>query len=291
MTEVMDGFHEQPACMALNEDQLLGILTLPADGVPRSVALLMLVGGPQYRAGAHRQFVHLARTVAAAGWPVLRFDVRGMGDSTGRARGFEDQDDDVRVALDTLVQTCPGVRHVLLWGLCDGASAAALYVARTADPRVGGLLLLNPWVHSDELEASVQLRHWYGQRLFQVSFWRKLLHGRVGWSSLKAWLETVRTARAAAASTDGPEPDFRQGMLRGLRLAPRSGLVLLSRLDATAQAFDLLCQRSATWAQQVRQNHLRVQWLEDADHTLTQPSHRAHVAELTLAELAGIHNL
>ena len=39
--------------------------------------MVIVVGGPQYRAGSHRQFTLLARHIAAAGYPVLRFDARG----------------------------------------------------------------------------------------------------------------------------------------------------------------------------------------------------------------------
>ncbi|KAB8057318.1 hydrolase 1, exosortase A system-associated, partial [Janthinobacterium violaceinigrum] len=59
--------------------RLVGILSLPAAPGPRGV--LIVTGGPQYRVGSHRQFVLLARALAAQGVPVLRFDLRGMGDS------------------------------------------------------------------------------------------------------------------------------------------------------------------------------------------------------------------
>ena len=44
-----------------------------------SRGMLIVVGGPQYRAGSHRQFTLLARDVAATGVPTMRFDYRGMG--------------------------------------------------------------------------------------------------------------------------------------------------------------------------------------------------------------------
>ncbi len=50
------------------------------------VGVAIIVGGPQYRAGSHRQFILLARRLAHAGIPALRFDYRGMGDSPGAMR-------------------------------------------------------------------------------------------------------------------------------------------------------------------------------------------------------------
>jgi len=51
--------------------------------------VLIVVGGPQYRVGSHRQFLLLSRRLAAEGHPVMRFDYRGMGDASGAMRGFE----------------------------------------------------------------------------------------------------------------------------------------------------------------------------------------------------------
>jgi len=67
--------------------------------------VLIIVGGPQYRVGSHRQFVLLARHLAAQGIPVMRFDVRGMGDSKGKPRNFGQLDDDLRAATDCFFAT------------------------------------------------------------------------------------------------------------------------------------------------------------------------------------------
>src|SRR5690349_24048098 len=55
----------------------------------RSRGVLLVVGGPQYRVGSHRQFALLCRRLAGRGVPALRFDYRGMGDADGAARTFE----------------------------------------------------------------------------------------------------------------------------------------------------------------------------------------------------------
>ncbi|RME66758.1 MAG: hydrolase 1, exosortase A system-associated, partial [Alphaproteobacteria bacterium] len=52
---------EQPLCFRAADAHLLGVLHRPDGAPPSSVGLLILVGGPQYRVGAHRQYVHLAR--------------------------------------------------------------------------------------------------------------------------------------------------------------------------------------------------------------------------------------
>ena len=77
----------QPVAFACGQDWLLGVVTRPEK--PRSRGVLVAVGGPQYRAGSHRQFVLLANDLAAQGYAVMRFDYRGMGDSTGEPRTFE----------------------------------------------------------------------------------------------------------------------------------------------------------------------------------------------------------
>jgi uncharacterized protein len=91
------GTLEQPIWIDCNGDRMLGIHTRGA--VRRGVGVLIVTGGPQYRAGSHRQFTLLARRLAADGYDSLRFDVRGMGDSTGEPRSFTELDDDIDAAL------------------------------------------------------------------------------------------------------------------------------------------------------------------------------------------------
>src|SRR5437660_6007124 len=68
-------------------ESLVGVVSAPAGNPRRGV--VVVVGGPQYRAGSHRQFTLVARSLANGGFPVLRFDHRSMGDSTGSPRAFD----------------------------------------------------------------------------------------------------------------------------------------------------------------------------------------------------------
>src|SRR5690606_34644237 len=105
--------------------------------------VLIIVGGPQYRVGSHRQFVLLARYLAERGIPVMRFDYRGMGDSDGDMRTFEHVGKDLGSDIDYFFSECSFLKDIVIWGLCDAASAALFYAHQ--DRRISGLVLLNPW--------------------------------------------------------------------------------------------------------------------------------------------------
>ncbi|MDB5838838.1 MAG: hydrolase 1, exosortase system-associated, partial [Herminiimonas sp.] len=166
-------YEERTICFACEDCWLYGVLSMPERPVSRGV--LIAVGGPQYRVGSHRQFTLLARYLASHGVPVMRFDYRGMGDSEGEARDFEDVDQDLRAAVDQFMREVPALEELALWGLCDAASAVLFYAHR--DPRVTGLALLNPWVRTDSGIAKTYLKHYYLRHLFGRDLWKKILRG------------------------------------------------------------------------------------------------------------------
>ena len=156
-------------------ERLLGILHHAHEPISE-IAVVLVVGGPQYRVGSHRQFVLLARALASAGIAVFRFDYRGMGDSTGEPRDFEQISDDIRSALDTFTTRLSGLRGTVLFGLCDAATANAFYAL--GDERVVGQIALNPWVRTSEGEAQAFIKHYYLKRVLSRDFWRKVFHMR-----------------------------------------------------------------------------------------------------------------
>lgn len=260
---------------------LTGILHLPPSTAPsRSTALVIVVGGPQYRVGSHRQFVLLARAAAAAGYAVLRFDTRGMGDSDGQHPGFEQLSADLAAAVDALVARLPGISSVALWGLCDGASAALLYVDERRDPRVRGLCLANPWVRSTQTQARVTLRHYYTQRILQPEFWRKLLRGRIGREALREFQSNRLAARSG--STAAVTAPFHERMLRGLVNFEGPVMVLLSEHDYTAREFSERTQTDARWQAALRRPRVHLRDLPGADHTFSDAGaqHRAEAETL-----------
>lgn len=255
--------------------RMVGILSLPAAPGPRGI--LIVTGGPQYRVGSHRQFVLLARALAAQGWPVLRFDLRGMGDSEGSARDYRAAGPDIAGALAQFFAAVPSLREVALWGLCDGATAAACHAPR--DARVYALILLNPWVRSSAGLARATLRHYYLPRLLQGAFWRKLAGGGVRMGASLASLRQVAAATQVQKQTqedDAPAP----ALLRALTQFQGKVLLILSGDDLGAREWQTLLRGDGAW----RAVAARAQWtqaqVDGANHTFASAAWRGEVEQL-----------
>lgn len=275
---------EQAIVFPCAGEQLLGIITNPESG---NTGVLIVVGGPQYRVGSHRQFLLLARALAAAGYPAMRFDYRGMGDSTGDLRNFETVDADIAAAIDAFTAACPCVVRIVLWGLCDAASAALLYWDSTRDQRIGGLTLLNPWVRSEATLARAHIKHYYAQRLLRPEFWRKLLGGQLGIGrAIGGFLNSLRQSRQVGSNIGGQaQLSFQERMLRGLGEFPGAVLLILSGDDYTAKEFIESTKASAAWQSVLSGGNIATRDVAGADHTFSSAEWRHVVEEATLAWL------
>ena len=268
-------------------ERLLGVVSAPEDAlVTGDLGVVIVVGGPQVRAGSHRQFVQLARHLAAQGLPTLRFDVRGMGDSSGPQRSFEHLAADIGAAIAALQQARPEVRRVALWGLCDAASAALLYLHERPDPRVAALCLANPWVRSEASLARTQVRHYYGQRLLQKEFWLKLLSGRVAASAWRDFIDSLRAARAAAPAA---QASYQVRMAQAWRAFDRPILLLLSGDDYTAREFAGVATSDPAWRGALAQPGVTRHDLRDADHTFSDAPAARQAERLTAAWLLRLN--
>jgi exosortase A-associated hydrolase 1 len=266
-----------------------GIVTAPLGAAApvgaEQVGVLILVGGPQYRIGSHRQFVLLARHLAAHGYAVLRFDRRGMGDGAGERVPFEAMGAEIDAAAAALKRACPQVRKLALWGLCDGASAALVHWQQMRDPGIAGLGLLNPWVRSTATQARALVKYYYLKRLGQPDFWRKVLSGK--FSGAKAARELAGNL-AGAVKGDAGGADWHALMAQALREYPGELLLVLSGQDYTAREF-------TEWTRTVphlagfdqRAGVTRCE-LPQADHTFSTAAWRAGVEHATLAWLERI---
>ena len=275
---------EEVLSFCCGQARLWGICSRPPAGVvPQTIAVVIAVGGPQYRVGSHRQFTLLARRLAAQGFPTVRFDCRGMGDSDGDVPGFEHVGPDLHAAIDAARRACPAVRHVVVWGLCDAASAAMMHAVTHAD--VAGVVVANPWARSEASLAAARVKHYYGTRLMQRSFWAKLLRGGFDWrASFGALWSNLKGARSLSR-TGCAAPDtqpFQVRMARGLAGFRGRVLLIMAENDLTAQEFLQYTAVSPAWRGLLdRANVSRVD-VAQADHTFSSRAWRQQVEDVTI---------
>jgi exosortase A-associated hydrolase 1 len=264
-------FEDHPCRFDCHGDLLYGILSIPEKITAKGIVIV--VGGPQYRAGSHRQFALLARELAADGVPVMRFDYRGMGDSEGDSRDFDNIGDDIRCAIDHFMQAVPGMREVAIWGLCDAASAALFYACQ--DPRVTGLALVNPWVRTQTGMARTYLRHYYASRLLAPELRQKILQGRFDYLAAgRSFFSLLH----AAFSKKIPHTTLPDRMFDGYSRFRGKVLLILSGNDYTAREFADLSSASGKWTRMLADGRtLRVE-LAGANHTFSTAEWREKVA-------------
>jgi uncharacterized protein len=261
-------------------ETLLGLVAQPE--AMNATGVLILVGGPQYRVGSHRQFVLLARRLAAEGYAAMRFDFRGMGDSTGDFPGFEHVGADIDAAIAAFFRACPALKRVVLWGLCDAASAALLYSGEHQDAHLAGLCLLNPWVRSEGSLAETRIRRYYLQRLLQRDFWLKLLDGRFRLGqSLTSLGQNLRSVLAGSGRSPG-KPCFQEQMADEMRRFPGRLLLILGGEDMTGKEFELAARSDPAWAGVLGRPDLACHRVAGADHTFSSRRWRQEVEQVVL---------
>ena len=125
-------------------DGCFGWLHLPVAGVRADVAVLLCTGVGADGMVAHSQFRQLASNLAAAGYPALRFDYPGAGDSRDPEAGADLWAvwlGSVHKAADWL-RNETGAQRLVICGLRLGATLAATVAGERAD--VAGLALIAP---------------------------------------------------------------------------------------------------------------------------------------------------
>ncbi|MDP2902690.1 MAG: hydrolase 1, exosortase A system-associated [Methylovulum sp.] len=286
---------EIPVVFKCQGKQLIGMIH-QAD-TTAGVGVLMIVGGPQYRVGSHRQFVLLARYLAAQDIPVMRFDVRGMGDSEGQPRSFQQIDHDIRAAIDYFLEHCPTINHVVLWGLCDAASAALFYAYQ--DERVKGLVLLNPWVFTEKGAAKAYLKHYYLPRLFSSDLWHKIYDLKFDYlHSLAALVALFKNIinYAVLEASDINQVDWMDVRLNlpccmreCMRRFKYPILLILSGQDLTADEFKETVKSDTEWQRLLEDSRISRYDFIEADHTFSSNVWRDQVALWTLTWVNGLY--
>jgi exosortase A-associated hydrolase 1 len=223
------------------------------DAAPGTTGLLLISGGNEIRAGAFNSQSRLAADIARVGFPVFRFDRRGIGDSEGENRGFRKSHKDIAAALLAFRALAPQVERVVGFGNCDAASALMLAAGAECD----ALVLSNPWTieeDEDDTPPPSAVRSRYAEKLKNPREVLRLLSGGVDLRKLARGLMQAFKAKAAPSSL---AEDMRAG------LGDFGGPVrfLLAEGDRTAQVFAERWDAADT----------RIARCPGADHAYSQP--------------------
>jgi len=229
------------------------------DTAPGASGLLIVSGGNEIRSGAFGGQADLAARIAAAGYPVFRFDRRGIGDSEGENRGFLHCAKDINAAIDAFRAMAPQVSRVVAFGNCDAASA--LMLARGAG--VDALVLSNPWTieqndGADQTPPPAAVRSRYFAKLKKPHEIMRLASGDVN-------LRKLARGLVRALGPNPPPSSLAKRMAEGLAGFAGPVRILLATADRTAQVFEAAWDRSDP----------RIRRCEGAGHAYVEPEHRA----------------
>lgn len=229
------------------------------DTAPGTAGLLIVTGGNEIRSGAFGGQADMAARIAAAGFPVFRFDRRGVGDSEGENRGFRHSAEDIAAALAAFRAQAPHLTRVIALGNCDAASALMLASGAGAD----GLVLSNPWTiedsgPDDSTPPPDAVRARYLEKLKNPREIMRLATGGVNLAKLARGL-------VHALTPPPPPSSLAQDMAAGLAGFTGEVRILLATADRTAQVFE------AAWDR----NDPRIRRCEGAGHAYVDPDHRA----------------
>lgn len=271
---------EVPFVFDCQGESLIGIVHQPVQSA--SIGVLIVVGGPQYRVGSHRQFLLMARSLSANDISVLRFDYRAMGDSGGDGVDFENVDIDIAAAIDQFYERMPNLQGVVIWGLCDAASAGLFYAHK--DARVKGLVLLNPWVRTESGEAKAYIKHYYLARFLSGNFWKKIITGQ--WNvmaSLQSFIGLLIKSRTSTTVDDAhsvldSRAPLPKRMAEGLSRFTGNVLIMLSgKNDYVACEFRDMVAESDEWKKLLSRESVQTKTLAEANHTFSSAEWRNQI--------------
>lgn len=213
-------------------------LAVALDEAPGTTGVLMVSGGTELACGAHGAMARIAADLAARGFPTVRFDRRGVGDSTGADPGFAASAPDIAAALAALKAQCPHVTRVVATGNCD--AACALLLARA---EVDATVLTNVWLDRQEgtgeaaaLPPAAAIRRRYLQKLTSPKEWWRLVSGGVDFRKLLAGLGAARRVE--------PATDLTRRLASSLAANDTPVTLLLAEHDATAMGFSAALGRA-----------------------------------------------
>ncbi len=250
----------------------------------KSTGLLIVSGGNEIRAGAHAGMAKLAQSIANRGYPVFRYDRRGIGDSGGTNAGFMASAPDIAAASEHFRIVSPKLDKIVGFGNCDAATALALF---TRQAKLNALILANPWVIDEANEdtakpvtpppSAIRARYW--KRLTNPATLIDLFKGRIDFRKLRAGLKTAskkqQNSRLALKLKDA------------LLASDSRCEILLAARDTTALAFEA-AWKSADYGSVRKMANITIQTLDSASHSFADEESKTWLEEHILAVIEAV---
>ncbi|APX66731.1 hydrolase 1, exosortase A system-associated [Sphingomonas sp. gentR] len=198
------------------------------DEADRDTGLMIVSGGNEPRMGAHRGQAMLAARIAAHGYPVFRFDRRGVGDSEGANGGWTSSGPDIAAAVDAFADAA-NLSRIVGFGNCDAAAALAMFGAEAGFAKV---LLSNPWLSEepDALPPAAAIRRHYAKKLVNPAEWLRLARGAVDLGKLRQGLTKIAAAPSPLDATAAP-------LISAIHGWAEDAAIIVAQGDATGVAF------------------------------------------------------
>jgi alpha/beta superfamily hydrolase len=285
-----------------DDGRLFGVLTFPVTDQPTRHSIILANAGAVHRIGSNRLYVTAARAWAERGFPVLRLDIGGLGDSPVFGDMAENDTYSSRAVADigaaaAALRRMYGDRGVIVGGLCSGAHAA-FHAALELDG-IAGIVMLNPivfhWKSSDALDVAAwmtyqQVRQ-YQQSATRLDSWGRLLMRQVNVRRLGATLfqrlgDRVRAGVGAVVKevqrvTAGEPPGDDAGRDLG-RICDRGTNVLLLFSEGDPGLDFVRLHHKRALGRLRRRQSFELTVIPIAGHTFTAiPAQRAVIAAVT----------
>jgi exosortase A-associated hydrolase 1 len=255
--------------------KLYGVLHVPETKNPVDTGVIIVNGGPQTRVGSHRIYVLLARFLSSRGHYVLRFDYEGLGDSEGSFVGFQHAGPSIGVAVEALGNEFSKPPNIILWSICNGATASAIW-ASGSQGRISGLILCNPFVfNAQHGMGDAFLKHYYAKRFFDKELWTKVFCFRFNF--IQAWSSFYKFFKNSSyfprlqrwLNAKSIESSLEERFFQGIRRCGRPAMLILSENDIVARYFMDFMRVRKDIAPLVSMGRVRKEIIKGADHTFT----------------------
>ena len=262
----MDAVRERVHVFGRNRS-LIGIVSEPAAGPWRNVAVVIPNAGIIHRVGPSRFVVEVGRALARAGYRVIRFDLSGIGDSPWSPESAT-LEEIIRLDLQDAVELAVRDQRagaVAFLGLCSGADNSI--VAAFTERRVRGLVLIDPTV--------------YPTRGFHVRRTLRRLRSPRSWWSVVSGRSLFLRLRARLSPPPTPPPHLD----RSVPTVAEQARMIAAMSARQVRFLYVLTSGAHVYCNHPRQvveslpgafgpSSLRVEWRPEADHLLSRATDR-----------------